>query len=74
MKQLSTEEGLEPGRSEAAIQRERIFGFLKQAEAGAAVKELCRANGFSDASFYKWRGRVGGMESSDCRNVGVEIE
>ena len=34
---------------------EQIVGFLKQAEAGMAVKELCRKGGFSDATFYKWR-------------------
>jgi len=32
---------------------EQIVGFLKQAEAGVAVKELCRREGFSDATFYK---------------------
>ena len=48
---------------------EQIIGFLKQAEAGVPVKELCRANGFSDASFYKWRGRFGGMEASDARRL-----
>ena len=37
--------------------------------AGVPVKELCRANGFSDASFYKWRGRFGGMEASDARRL-----
>lgn len=31
---------------------EQIIGFLKQAEAGVAIKELCRQHGFSDASFY----------------------
>lgn len=31
---------------------EQIVGFLRQAEAGVAVKELCRQNGFSDATFY----------------------
>ena len=40
---------------------EQIVGFLKQAEAGMAVKELCRANGFSDAAFYKWRAKYGVM-------------
>jgi putative transposase len=34
---------------------EQIVGCLRQAEAGVAVKELCRANGFSDATFYKSR-------------------
>jgi putative transposase len=33
------------------------------------VKELCRTHGFSDASFYKWRGRFGGMEASDARRL-----
>jgi putative transposase len=34
---------------------EQIIGFLKEAEAGVPVKELCRRHGFSDASFYNWR-------------------
>lgn len=34
---------------------EQIIGFLKQAEAGMPIKELCRKGGFSDAAFYKWR-------------------
>ncbi len=36
---------------------EQIIGFLKQAEGGVAVKDLCRKHGFSDATFYKWRSR-----------------
>jgi putative transposase len=47
----------------------QITGVLNQAEAGVPVKELWRANGFSDASFYKWRGRFGGMEASDARRL-----
>ena len=38
---------------------EQIIGLLKQAESGVAVKDLCRKHGFSDASFYAWRGRLG---------------
>jgi transposase-like protein len=34
---------------------EQIIGFIKQAEAGLPIKELCRKGGFSDATFYKWR-------------------
>jgi len=34
---------------------EQIIGFLRQAEAGMPVKDVCRAGGFSDATFYKWR-------------------
>lgn len=44
---------------------EQIIGFLKQAEAGIAVAEICRKGGFSDATFYKWRARFGGMEVPD---------
>ena len=48
---------------------EQIIGFLKQSESGVPVKELCRKNGFSDATFYKWRGRLGGMEVSEARRL-----
>ena len=43
---------------------EQIIGFLKQAEAGMAVVEICRKGGFSDATFYKWRAKFGGMDAS----------
>jgi len=43
----------------------QILGFLKEAESGIPVKELCRKHGFSDASFYNWRSKYGGMELSD---------
>jgi putative transposase len=48
---------------------EQIIGFLRQVEAGVAVKELCRKHGFSDASFYKWRAKFGGMEVSEARRL-----
>ena len=48
---------------------EQIVGFLKQAEAGLPVKELCRKDGFSDATFYKWRASFGGMEASDAAHA-----
>lgn len=48
---------------------EQIIGFLKQADAGMPVKELCRKGGFSDATFYKWRARFGGMEASDAKRL-----
>ena len=41
---------------------EQIIGFLKQAEAGMPIKELCRNGGLSDATFYKWRAKFGGMQ------------
>ena len=42
----------------------QILGILKQAEGGLPVPELCRQHGMSDASFYKWRARYGGMDAS----------
>lgn len=43
---------------------EQIIGFLQQAEVGMAVAEICRKGGFSDATFYKWRAKFGGMDAS----------
>ena len=48
---------------------EQIIGFLKEADAGVPVKELCRKHGFSDASFYTWRAKFGGMEVSEARRL-----
>lgn len=48
---------------------EQIIGFLKQAEAGLPIKDLCRKGGFSDATFYKWRARFGGMEVADAKRL-----
>ena len=48
---------------------EQIIGFLKEAEAGVLVKELCRKHGFSDASFYTWRSKFGGMDVSDAKRL-----
>ena len=46
---------------------EQIIGFLREADKGIPVKELCRKHGFSDASFYLWRGKFGGMDVSDAK-------
>ena len=48
---------------------EQIIGFLKQAEVGMPIKELCRKGGFSEATFYKWRAKFGGMEISDAKRL-----
>ena len=48
---------------------EQIIGFLKQADAGMAVKELCRKHGFSEASYYLWRSKFGGMDVSDAKRL-----
>lgn len=48
---------------------EQIVGFLREAERGAAVKDLCRRHGFSEASYYLWRSKYGGMEVSDVKRL-----
>ena len=42
----------------------QILAILRQAESGVPVAELCREHGMSDASFYKWRAKYGGMDAS----------
>ena len=48
---------------------EQIIGILKQHQAGLGAKDLCRKHGISDATFYKWRSKYGGMEVSDARKL-----
>ncbi len=42
----------------------QIIGILKEAESGVPVTELCRTYGMSDATFYNWRAKYGGMDVS----------
>lgn len=54
---------------------EQIIGFLCEADAGMGVKELCRRHGFSEASYYLWRGKYGGMTVSDAKRLkALEVE
>jgi hypothetical protein len=46
---------------------QQIIGFLKQAESGLPVKDICRQGGFNEPTFYKWRARYGGMEADEAR-------
>lgn len=50
---------------------EQIIGFLREAESGVKVKDLCRRHGFSEASFYAWRSKFGGMDVSDAKRLKV---
>lgn len=43
---------------------EQIIGILKEHQAGMSAADLCRKHGVSDATFYKWRSKYGGMEVS----------
>ena len=47
----------------------QIIGFLKEVDAGMPVVEVCRKHGFSDASYYKWKAKFGGMEVSDAKRL-----
>src|SRR5579863_1079146 len=53
----------------ARFSEEQIIGVLKEAEAGAKVSELCRRHGISDATFYTWRSKYGGLEVSEMRRL-----
>lgn len=48
---------------------EQIIGILKEHQAGLGAKELCRKHGVSDATFYKWRAKYGGMDVSDAKKL-----
>lgn len=47
----------------------QIIGAIKKQEAGIAVKEICRELGISDATFYNWKAKYGGMEASDVSKL-----
>jgi putative transposase len=48
---------------------EQIIGFLREGDKGVAVKDLCRRHGFSEASYYLWRSKFGGMDVSDAKRL-----
>jgi len=48
---------------------EQIIGFLKEVDAGIPVKALCRKHGFSEASYYIWRNKFGGMSVPEAKRL-----
>jgi len=48
---------------------EQIIGILKEHQAGISAADLCRKHGISDATFYTWRKKYGGMEVSDAKRL-----
>lgn len=48
---------------------QQIINILKQADAGVKVQDLCRQHGISDATYYKWKSKYGGMEASDIKRL-----
>ena len=47
----------------------QIIAILKEAEAGVQVKEICRKHGISDATYYNWKSKYGGMGASDLKRM-----
>jgi putative transposase len=47
----------------------QIIGILKEVDSGIAVKEICRKHGISDATFYHWKSKYGGMNASDLKRM-----
>lgn len=47
----------------------QIVKILKEVESGRLVKEVCRENGISDATYYNWKTKYGGMEASDVKRL-----
>ncbi len=48
---------------------EQIIGVLKDQEAGAKVDDICRRHGISQATFYKWKAKFGGLEISEAKRL-----
>jgi len=47
----------------------QIVAILKEADAGARVEDVCRKYGISDATYYKWKSKYGGMDASELKRV-----
>ncbi len=48
---------------------EQIIGILREQEAGGTVKEITRRHGISEQSFYRWKGKYGGLEVAEVRRL-----
>ena len=55
----------------SGFSEEQIIRVLKEQQAGLPLAELCRRHGISDGTFYAWRSKYGGMETSDARRLKV---
>ena len=48
---------------------EQIVGVLHQAQGGVAIRELCRKQGITETTFYRWRAKYGGLQVSEARRL-----
>lgn len=51
------------------LTEDQIVGILREAQAGMSVADLCRKHGISNASFYQWRAKYGGVQVSEARKL-----
>ncbi len=47
----------------------QIIAILKEADSGMPVKEVCRKHGISDATYYKWKSKYGGLDASELKRI-----
>jgi putative transposase len=74
---VQLESGPTKGTDDEAIEftEEQIIGVLREHEAGAKTAEVCRRHGVSEATFYKWKAKYGGLEVSEAKRLrGLEDE
>jgi putative transposase len=55
------------------VSETQIIAILKQGDGGIRVKDLCREHGISDATYYNWKAKYGGLEASDLKRL-KEVE
>lgn len=61
--------------SKQRFSEEQIIRVLKQTQSGLKVSDVCRENGVSEATYYKWKSKYGGMEVSEAKKLrGLEEE
>lgn len=60
---------MEAHHEESAFTETQILRVLKEVEGGRNVKDVCRENGVSEASYYNWKAKYGGIVSSDIKRM-----
>ena len=65
----SSEYGKEGSMRRSRFGEEQIIAILKQAEAGKSIRGLCREQGITDQTYYRWKAKYGGLEVSDVRRL-----